>query len=776
MASVVLGFAGQAVGGLLGGPIGAQIGGMIGSALGGMLDNQLFPQKMEGPRLGDLTVTASTYGQPITLIFGPENRVTGNMIWSTGLIEHVSKSKQGGKGGPSVEVTEYSYTASLAVALGEGVMHSIRKVWANSKVIFDADAPPDEPTKGASGLYTALRFYPGNTTQNPDPFIEGWEGVGTVPAYRGTSYVVLEDLQLADFGNRIPNLEFLVRAQVAADAGGIASEIVRRCGIDPNTVSTVRAHGAVRGYAIGRSSSGVGGLQPLALVYDFDVAEHAGGLRMVVRGTGPLGVILTDDLAGHTDTEERPDPIRYARRLVTSLPREAVVTFPDPERDYQPNSQRAVRAAGSADSNLDNSLPVVMDVDLGRAVADRLLWEAWNGQQTAQARTDDRWVNIQVGRNYLFRTPAGLEPLRVTRRTRGANGIMDLELRRDRTEVYIPSSTGVVAHVPPNTIKLPGPSELILLDIPLLLDADDAKAAGFYWGVVGSGDGWRGADVKRALEAMGTYTQIAPQGRELTAGDVVGTLAAPGGDIYEDPWDMVSTLTVELRHAAMILESATADEVLAGANAAFVGPQNGHGGELIGFTTATAMGAGLYELSGLLRGRRGTEFAAGSHGAGELFVLLEQGALQRSEFGLGDVGEERAYKAVSLLTSEADADAVLFTNTGVGMRPYAPVDLEITGDTGMDLDLSWTRRSRIGEGVIPPPLGEESEQYVVRIRNLAGTATVREVTVTEPIFTYTVAMQTADFGGPVSDLRWRVAQVSATYGNGIFREFFGPVP
>ena len=120
MASVALGYAGRAIGAAIGGPIGAAIGGYIGQAIGSMIDNELFPSKAEGPRLNDLTVTSSTYGQPLPLIFGPENRLAGNIIWSSGLIETKRKVKQGGKGGPVVQTTEYSYRSSIAVAVGEG--------------------------------------------------------------------------------------------------------------------------------------------------------------------------------------------------------------------------------------------------------------------------------------------------------------------------------------------------------------------------------------------------------------------------------------------------------------------------------------------------------------------------------------------------------------------------------------------------------------------------------------------------------------------------------
>ena len=780
MAVLALGFAGQAIGGAIGGSIlgvsSAAIGGFIGSTIGGMVDNLLFPQKQTGPRLEDLTVTASTYGKPIPLLFGPENRIAGNVIWSTGLIETKKKTKQGGKGAPSVQVTEYSYRASVAVLLGAGQMNRLRKIWANNKLIYDVDQPPDiEP-----GLYSAIRFYPGSFTQNPDPTIEAVVGVGQTPAYRGSAYVVIADLQLADYGNRIPNLEFLVEAHATITAGEIVREVVERCGLDINLVATGSLTDDVRGFAIGQASSGVGALQPLALAFDFDVAEVGGALRCVKRGASVLGVILLEQLGGHDGTAEAPDdPIRWTRTQVTALPREATITFPDPDRDWQPNAQSARRSQGSADSNLASEIAVVLDVDAGRQLADRMLWEAWTGIQSAAAQTDDRWISIEPGRTYLFETPAGLEPLRIIRKTRGWNGVIDLALKRDRDDVYRSNAQGAPAPAPPNPISLPGLSELILLDIPLLLDADEGKSAGFYWGVVGSGPGWRGADFLRGLESSGPFENIAPQGRELTAGEADAELEEPVGDFDSAvDWDMANVLRVTLRRPDMTLESLTDDEVLAGGNAAYLGPaDDGSAGEIIQFADADLVAPGVYDLSRLRRGQRGTEFAWNDHAAGDLFVLLEPGALQRSEFGVADLELERAYKAVSLLTLEADADAVLFTNTGVGLRPYSPVDLVADAlGTGGDIELTWTRRSRIGWPVIdPPPLAEESEAYTLRIMNPAGTVVVRQVALSAPEFTYTAAMQIADFGAPVSSLRWRVAQVSAVVGDGIFAESDGPV-
>src|SRR5690606_8434464 len=51
-----------------------------------------------------------------------------------------------------------------------------------------------------------LRFYHGDEEQLPDSLIEAVQGPGNAPAYRGLCYLVVENLPLSRFGNRIPQL------------------------------------------------------------------------------------------------------------------------------------------------------------------------------------------------------------------------------------------------------------------------------------------------------------------------------------------------------------------------------------------------------------------------------------------------------------------------------------------------------------------------------------------------------------------------------------------
>ncbi len=220
MATVVLQYAGAAVGTLIGGPVGGMIGRAAGAVIGNMIDQQLMAggkKHSEGPRLNDLRVMASEEGAAIPALWG-RMRISGQVIWATNLIEEASTSTQSasGKGGPKSSTTSYAYFANFAVGLCEGEIDGIGRVWADGHEIDIAGLP--------------YRLYPGSETQDPDSLIEAVEGVGAAPAYRGLAYLVFDRLALENFGNRIPQFAFEVIRR-----GNSTAELVKAVSIIPGS-------------------------------------------------------------------------------------------------------------------------------------------------------------------------------------------------------------------------------------------------------------------------------------------------------------------------------------------------------------------------------------------------------------------------------------------------------------------------------------------------------------------------------------------------------------
>lgn len=145
--------------------------------------------------------------------------ISGNVIWSTPLKETrtVKKSSGGKGGGKKSSQTTYSYSASFAVGLCLGPVATVRRIWADTKVIYDASASNTQSTEKYPGV---VRIHRGGEDEEPDATLEMHLGAGNVPAFRGLCYLVFDDLQLKDFANRIPNIS----AEVVAD-GDMQSDI-----------------------------------------------------------------------------------------------------------------------------------------------------------------------------------------------------------------------------------------------------------------------------------------------------------------------------------------------------------------------------------------------------------------------------------------------------------------------------------------------------------------------------------------------------------------------
>jgi hypothetical protein len=212
MATLVFSAVGAAVGAGFGGTVlglsGAVIGRAVGATLGRAVDQRLLgsgSEPVETGRVDRLRLTGASDGAAIPQVWG-RMRIAGQVIWASQFEEH-SRRRRGGKGSqPSV--TEVGYTVSLAIGLCLGEILKVGRVWADG-----AEIVPGSLT---------LRVYVGDEMQLPDPKIEAIEGSGKAPAYRGLAYVVIEDLDLTPYGNRVPQFSFEAMRQ--AQGPSVAEE------------------------------------------------------------------------------------------------------------------------------------------------------------------------------------------------------------------------------------------------------------------------------------------------------------------------------------------------------------------------------------------------------------------------------------------------------------------------------------------------------------------------------------------------------------------------
>ncbi len=662
-----------------------------------------------GPRQRDLRGFTADYDGYVARIYGPENRFdAGTIIWATPIIEtkHKHKPKSdflfGVAGALLPSVKTYTYSVSFAVLICGNPIARVKRMWLNKKLVFDVGVSGDTTFVRGDGKhkeFDTIRIYTGSMTQLPDPTMEADLGLGNVPAYLGLSYVVVDTLQLENFGNAVPGeIEFEVEEAASCTLRRVTTELAAASGIDTNTISTTSLVGDVRGLILDSGGSVADALSNLGQAYGFDVGDVAGGLRMVPRGRYPQTTITAAQMGGHDADDERPEPIRFSHQQEIGLPQEVAVSFFDPDRDYQPNVATTRRAAGSANANISVQSGLVLGSTQAQAMADRIMWTAWSARDTAFVLADDSRQDVGAMQVHAVATPTGFDTYRVLRRTRGANGVIEWQMEADRPQLYDLDLGGVPAPTPSTSVSLPQPiNEPVFIEPP----ADLAGGNLQLWLAVSGGNGvlasggstylgdpdWPGVSVYIASEDVDASYRLAGA---VTTSAYMGVLTRPLEFTSGATPDVVDVLGVDLAMSLGVLQSVSTEDAAGGLiNLAWVESPGGDG-EYVTFRDQLSTQPYVYELTTLYRGLHGSLEVAHVEGAS---VVLIDDALLRMELPAAAVGQVQYFKFVQPMQTLEDVDAYAYTPTGAHFTALPPSDVDI--DTSVVTQADGTQLSNI---------------------------------------------------------------------------------
>lgn len=694
MATLVL----TTIGSVIGGPVGGAIGAVIGNAVD---RNILFkPKGREGPRLTELKLQTSSYGTQIPRLFGTM-RIGGCVIWSTDLIESRSTSSNG-KGQPST--TNYSYSASFAVALSARRIMGVGRIWADGKLL-----------RGAGGDFksaTGFRLHLGDEGQAADPLIAAAEGAGLTPAHRGIAYAVFEHFQLADYGNRIPSLTF----EVIADAGPVTVGAIA-ADVSDGVIDGDDAGQALGGFAAyGDSVRGV--VETLAVAGGAWFAPVAGGIRMRAGLASERALADGDTVAAGSSRGKHGRAIA----ALETVPQSVVLAHYDPARDFQTGVQQARRpGAGRREERVE--MPAAIDAGAAKTMAEAVLSQA---EAARERRT------VTLGWDALDVLPGACVTIA------GVGGVWRVsgwafERSVVRLEcVRLAAGTLPIAGSPGRVLSAPdvtAGATLLAAFETLPLDESLLRAPRITIVAAGSAPGWRRAALSYSLDAGAHWTSFGA----TAAPGVIGRIVTLPGVSRAALLDRRNAFEVELAHAAMALTSADRGAIDAGANLALVGD------ELLQFGTAEQIGPARWRLSGLWRGRRATEAGIGMQLAGDRFVLIEPESALSLDLPLSALGGEVRILA-SGIGDTAGPVAMRVPVAGTAILPPSPVALRGSELGNGDVAVRWIRRSRTGwrwiDGV-DAPLGEEREAY--RITLLRDDGSARTIETAAPALLVTAA-------------------------------------
>lgn len=682
MATLVLSAVGTVFGGPLGGAIGALIGRQVDSSV-------LGSRKVNGPRLKELSVQTSSYGSALPLHFG-RIRAAGSVIWATELVEHTEKSG-GGKGRPSV--TSYTYTASFAVAVASRPIAGIGRIWADGNLL-----------RGEAGdlkVGGKLRIHTGHGDQAADPLLAQAEGAATNPAYRNLAYVVLEDLELADFGNRLPSLTFEVIADSQpVSIAQIATEIL------PGVATVDLDDAVLTGFTIDQGAAG-DTLATLAEMKPLSCCTTDGRIRFAPSEptAGAAIELLPPPAAGGENADDARADGWSRKRDAQPVTRQCAVRYYDIARDFQPGMQRSIGRNGPGDVAIIE-LPAAMSALDARAMADRAAARTTLASDTMRYRIAE--IDARFSPGTIVRVPVAAGTWLIDQWEWQADGVM-----LDLTALPPTSPTFGAADSGRSNAQSDLPvSPTILHTFELPWSGDDSGTTPALWAAATStGAGWKGAALY-ATQSDGTMAFLGTTGRSRSLAGSALTALAPASPLL---LDLGNSVDVELASTDFVLTDATWPQLMQGANKALLG------NEIIQFARAEYQGGNVWRLSAILRGRGGTEQAIHGHSAQEPFVVLEP---PLTSLAAASVGDTTHVSIVAVGIGDEAPVASPIINAGITLRPLSPVHGTCARQSDGSLVLSWKRRSRGAwkwSDEVDVPLNENEEIWQVEFGGEAGT-------------------------------------------------------
>jgi hypothetical protein len=599
--------------------------------------------------------------------------------------------------------------------------------------------------------------------------IRTYEITDYTPSLPGNLPVVYEPLLNALFVERLDGFQWLYLDRVDSEGvtlRSIVEDVSERCGLVVGTdIDATDLTQIVRGYSWTQGSAKAI-LEPLIEAYDSEARPHDFLIEYLRRGVAVGGAIPVADMGAGGG-------VRYevATTLDTDLPLKVNLTFADLDKDQQPNTALAQRSGSATDSRRELSLDastLALDADEARQMADGYLRRQWMDAQTIKLSVSRAYTALEAGDARTLELDDVSRVAKLVRLEFGANGVLTSEWKRYAVAVHSPTALAGADGdgLTPGEVTVFGYTKGLALDIPLVADTHDSTTPFLYLAASPYSDefAWPGASFNRGDDGV-TYDEEIGSVSSTERG-TIGHMLSALPEALATVWDMGSVVSVKLFSGT--LTSVTRAEAANGANAAAI--RSGGGWEIVRFMTAALVAENTFQLSGFLRGRRGSEWAIAGHATGDAFVLLA--GLPRAGMGADDVDEE-VYVRPTTNGGPNGFPQLLEPYTGAALKPYAPCHLAITESAG-DLVLTATRRTRIGgnwSDFQDVPLGESSEAYIGYALD-AGGAVIRTFTgLTSPTFTYTAAQQATDGGLGVT---LGLAQVSTVVGAGYRAELAIP--
>jgi hypothetical protein len=630
--------------------------------------------------------------------------------------------------------------------------------WDN-KLMASAPAFITSPTDGRMGMHD-------------QPVSTLFESIrnGAVPAYRHLAVFALDTMVLTDFGNIPPSITAVCVVDANATVGKTISAICQEHGmsadeIDVSALDDMPLSGLQsRGAQTAKSK-----LMPLMLGKELLDFEEAGVLHFIQRKNAEIIDIPASEIGVRMEGAQGPKNIKV-KESPYEPPYSVEVHFTDTERDHQVGMQRGFRQGTSSSRIvpmhlLDLNMSPQEAVDLG-------LHQTWladfAGRGVEWFLPPTQLHRVRAGKVARF-TALGREwTILIGQMERTLESMLVCSGTVEQKHIFDLTSTPVGEGDSIQTTLGSGTQHRSLGGIPVdfhLIESvafrdDHQFIPGHYIAASLSSpnEKFSGLVVYESVDELReTWRRVL----DIRTATVMGFASTQLASAPVGLWDNLNEVTIELTNEGEGLERCSEDDCLNGTNRILIRD------EIIGFTTPVQVADRKYTLKGLLRGLRGTGWAASEHVAGDRVVLLDGPGITFRPMNVASIGMSRAIKIVSPGTVIDEADLTEFRLQANNVKPFAPASVAGARDGSNNLTVTWDRVSRANARIFQrAPRMEPVEEWEVDVYDLTWTTVLRTIYVSSDSAAYTAAQQTTDGLTPGNNVNVAIYQIGDLVGRG----------
>lgn len=705
-------------------------------------------------RILSLQVQQSSQGLTLPVVYG-RARVAGNLIWYGDFttIETKTTTRQGGKGGGGVKQEDISYTyeAAVMMALCEGEIKGIGRIWRDKE-------------KFESLSQLRLNLAKGGDEQPTWTHLQQPKHQAQAINYSGTAYIYSPNYELTKSA-QIYSHNFEVIGKMGYSSSipdANPSEIIRDmltnqnygCGFPVENLGDTSVYG-VYCRAAGIFLSPVYSEQTEAQQNISELLEQTnsaavfsqGRLKIVPYGDVKLsgnGAAYVPNLTPVYDLTDddfivsgAEDPLKVERKTNADAYNQIQVEYLDRANDYNIAVAEVKDQANIEQYGLRPKDAVKMhgicDAKVANHVAQLLL------QRALYVRNE---YEFKLGWKYCLLEPMDLVTLTDEGLGLNKTPVRIIEIEEDEEGVLtvkaedFPMGAATATAYPTQPSlgysadynKSPGNAHApVIFEAPLQLTGGEPQ----IWLATAGGDMWGGAEVWISTDGD-SYTRIGATNKKARFGSLSAPLAS--GAVF----DRANTLNVEITAGQMT--GGTEQDSRDLLTLCYVD------GEFLAYETAELKGVGRYTLGNLTRGAYGSSIDR--HSAGSQFVRIDE-TMFKYAVPANWVGRTVWVKLVSFnvfgsgVQELAEVPAYSYTIKGAPLGQIQNLRLTSSWAYGKEAVIAWDKLGGADTYDVEVYAGNTQK----RLRSLSG--------IVDNGFTYTQADMKAD-GGQVRDVVFKV--------------------